>query len=217
MSQNRESAVVEGISDEDALIRFHKALEQEYRVNKQELTQPSMVTRISFSLNCCKDFPVTLMIWATDTILVQGSPNIPKTGFEEEVGTIIELAKSSIESTPSSTDSMDLIRARTILAYIDTLNIEVDVERMVLVSLCDIVLDLILCHQIEVLGLPSGVKDAYLPSKIASIEKKESVYREDQILRAHRLRNQIAHGGSLITQDEAKWVLELTIDVEKHA
>jgi hypothetical protein len=112
---------------------------------------------------------------------------------------------------------MELIRARTILSYVNTLDIEEDVERMVLVSLCDIILDLVLCHKIEMLGLLSGIKDAYLPSKISSIKKKEAVYRDDQIERAHRLRNQIAHGGALITKEEAQWILDLTKDVEKHA
>ena len=87
---------------------------------------------------------------------------------------------------------------------------------MVMVSLGDIIIDLLLCHKIDALKMSKKLFEAYIPNKIKEINKVEAVYRDDEIDRLHKLRNRIVHGGSIITEKEAEWAKELTEDFIEH-
>jgi len=164
-------------------------------------------------MECDSENPVSLQVWNTNSILVQGSPNIPKSGFDSESEIIMKMAEESIETTPDPSETPFKLRAETILDYVKRLDERNEMERMVIVALGDIILDLLLCHKIDSLGMPRGIVDAFFPTKISEINRIETVYRDDELIRLHKLRNQIAHGGSMITESEATWAKTLIEDV----
>lgn len=217
MSQHNMKLKTEGISDPDALRRFEIKLQEKYKIKKLSLPSASHVFRTEFCLDCSPEIPVSLQVWSSNTILIQGSPKISKRGFTTETRIIMELAKSSLDATPDPDLTPYMIRARTLFAYINRLNLGDEIERMTAVSIGDIVLDLLLCHKISLFGLPrkdsEALMDLYIPNKIDAIKKKETVYREEEIKKVHILRNRIAHGGSLITEDEAGWAKDIIEDI----
>lgn len=217
MSQNNSKKKIEGISDPDALRRFEVKLKQKYKIKNLDLSSNSHAYRVRFCLDCDRETPVSLQIWSSDTILIQGSPKIPARGFTEETEEIMALAESSLEVLPDPETTPYLLRARTLFAYVKRLNLGDDIERMAAVSVGDIVLDLLLCHKISFFGLSrrdtQELMEMYIPRKIREIQRREPVYRDDEVIRVHNLRNNIAHGGSLITEDEAVWAKDLIEDV----
>jgi len=216
MSQRNLSRMIEGISDPDALRRFEVKLQQRYKIKKLGLSTESHVLRARFCLDCETDTPVTMQIWSSDNILIQGSPKIPPRGFNTEVSEVFVLAESSIEATPDPETTPYMLRARTLLAYIKRLDVGDEIDRMVVVTLGDIVLDLLLCHKMDTYKMKREEFEISIPRKISELNKTEEVYRDDDIEKAHRLRNRIAHRASLITEEEAIWVKEIIEDVIEH-
>lgn len=207
---------VEGIAESDALRRFERQLKDKYKVMGLPLTQQYQVYRVRLCLKCAPEIPVSLQIFTSGTILIQGSPKIPKNEFESETDTIAEMAKQSVEIPSTSKTSPFKLRARVLLEYVSELDPNNEVERLVIVILGDIIVDLLLCEKLTQLKLKRDTLEQYIPIKLKIINSKKSVYRKKDIENLHILRNRIAHGLGLITKEEADWAKELTEDLIKN-
>jgi len=97
--QNIRVHKIEGINNSSKFLEnFVTALKYSYVLEDKELTHPSQIFITRFYLVTAPIRKVSLQIFNNGTLLIQGSPRIPKKNFDLEINQIIRLANNLIEN-----------------------------------------------------------------------------------------------------------------------
>jgi hypothetical protein len=219
-TQNLFQQKIVGINHIDALIRFESKLKQRYVLQDLDKTHDSIVFRKRFCLICEPEIPVQLQIYSTENMMITGSPKIPESEFKKEVQEIFVMAKESIK-TESSSDTPLSLRANLLFDYLIKIDIREEVSQVVIVTIGDLIIDILLSDKINELDIKGREKrelmEQYLPIKIKALKGKGvAVYRDSDINRLHNLRNRIVHSSTLISEKEAEWAIDLLKDLIEH-
>jgi hypothetical protein len=90
------------------------------------------------------------------------------------------------------------------------------VQRMVIVTLCDIILDLLVTEKLSrFTHKRQDLDNESIGAKHEMLESKIQVYRPKDIRDIRDLRNKVAHGGDATVADEARFAKKATIDIFK--
>lgn len=206
--------VISNISDAEHLAKFQRLLSQKHNAKMEPVTQDYMILRTKIYV--APKTPITLSVFTTDKLFFQVSPKIPVETFNSTVESILSLARQSVEiltkkATPTT------LRAEQLLNYVESLNLDNEVERMITVFLCDIVIDLLLIEKLRSFRITDRkLLEGYIPTKLKALRKKITIPRDADIERLHIMRNGIAHGADIVSKSEAEWGRNLVRDVYKN-
>lgn len=205
---------ITGISDDAHLAKFQKLLNQKYSVKVEPPTQEHMVLRTKIRLDSAAKTPISLSIFSTDTLLFQASQKIPEKVFEREIESVLSLGRQSVAILVKQITSPTTLRAKQLLKYVQGLNSGHEVERMVIVFLCDIVVDLLLIEKLRSFNITDRqLLESYIPIKLKALRRKITIPRNGDLESLHTMRNGIAHGAALISKGEADWARDLVSDL----
>lgn len=116
----------------------------------------------------------------------------------------------------SRQDTIRVNRAERILEYLRNLSVDKEIERMVIVTLCDIILDLLVTEKLShFTHRRQDLENESIGVKLEMLESQHKipVYRPKTIRDIRILRNKIAHGGAPTARAEAVFARDTTIDI----
>jgi len=204
---------VAGISNAPYLDKFRGLLASYFDAKIVTEREPSRSVLYAKMMNTIhRKYDVTINVYTTDRITVQASPLLMEEEFTHVSDEVMRLARESV-SIISELSVPTVQRANKVLNYATDLDVQDEINRMVAVFLCDIVLDLLLTEKLRSIGIMDRrlLESESVPNKIRALEdNKIPVYRKDEALRLRIMRNNIAHGGELVTSEEAEWAQKLT-------
>ena len=207
---------VAGISNVPYLDKFRGLLVSYFDAKIVAQRGPSRsVLYVKMMNTIYRKYDVTINVYSTDRITVQASPLLMEEEFTHVSDEVMRLARESV-SIISELSVPTVQRANKVLNYATELDVQDEINRMVAVFLCDIVLDLLLTEKLRSIGIMDRrlLESESIPNKIRALEDRRiPVYRKDEALRLRIMRNKIAHGGELVTSEEAEWAQELTKDL----
>lgn len=155
---------------------------------------------------------VHVEIFANENTEIKASREV-QTLFEGICFEIESILKEAVNIL-SRQDTLRVNRAGRILEYMRTLSVEHDVERMVIVTLCDIILDLLVTEKLShFTHRRQDLENESIGAKLGMLENKIPVYKSQAIRDIRILRNKVAHGGASTAREEAMFAQNTTIEI----
>lgn len=207
----RKGFRIPGISDAFCLQKTKQLLQQEYTLLETgEIPSHMILKGRIFTPGI--SHPIHLEVFTNENVELIASPDIGADTFKALSSRIERLLEQSVDIL-SRRNTIRVIRARKILEYIQGLSVNNDVERMIIVSLCDIVLDLLVTEKLSQFTSERRIlENASVPVKIRALEENIPVYRSRDICNIRVLRNKVAHGGTPTNKEEADWAFKTALD-----
>jgi len=112
--------------------------------------------------------------------------------------------------------SVRAMRAGGILDNMRTLSTQDEVERMIIVTLCDIIIDLLVTEKLSRhTHKRQDLENESVGAKISMLRNqyRVPVYKHETMRDIRTMRNKIAHGGATPPLEEANFALDSTIDI----
>jgi hypothetical protein len=189
-------------------------LEEKYKCKRIEDKGEYVVGHCRIGLQ--EDQEIDVVAFTSDTLLIRASPKTPSELFHTVCSAVEKLAGQATTSV-SAARPLTTQRAKTILDYASKLDLHNEIQRMVIVILCDTVNEIILREQMKALEIQGPPLDEGIPEKIERIEGKgQVVYRSAQVKNIRELRNGIVHQGNIPDKSQAEKCLEVTSDFLVH-
>ena len=116
----------------------------------------------------------------------------------------------------SRQDTVRVNRAERIMEYMRNISVENEVERMVVVTLCDIILDLLVTEKLShFTHRRQDLENESIGAKLGMLKNqfKIPVYKPKAIRDIRDLRNKVAHGGASTARGEVVFARDTTIDI----
>jgi hypothetical protein len=159
-------------------------------------------------------YHLTLTVFESDKITVQGTSGLPEADFNRTARGIENLA---LESCVSVASSLRLTRAKLMLEHIKTLKISNELDRIAAILFSETVAELLICERLELNSiLNAPLRKAGVPQKVEALEDRFGrVYRSKDILSLYDIRNAVAHEGQSVNEKEAGWAIELVEDLAR--
>jgi len=208
---------VPGICDPDCLKKFKTLLSQQFTVYLYEDVPSHMTCKAKLErIGSPKE--VHVEIFTNENTNIKASPEV-RTLFGaicSEVESILKEAVSILSR--QDTRAVRVNRAGRIMEYMRNISVENEVERMVVVTLCDIILDLLVTEKLShFTHRRQDLEDERVGAKLGMLEKqfKIPVYKPKAIRDIRELRNKVAHGGASTAIEEGTFAKNTTIDIFK--
>lgn len=157
---------------------------------------------------------VHIEVFANSNTVIKASPEV-RPLFNEIYDEIEVMLKESVNFL-SKQDNVRTNRARRIKEYMESFSVEDEVQRIVIVTLCDVILDLIVTEKLSrFTSRPESLENDSVGAKLGMLEKqfKIPLYKPKAIRDIRELRNKVAHGGATTARDEAAFAKEATLDI----
>lgn len=210
-----KSLKIGGVSKGDTVSKFKEILLKKFEKCEEKDTKG----RIIF---CCKipdkesSEEITVTLYPTDKIVLQGSPKISRKTFEKVSSEIQKIAEKSLtkkEKTPQT------IRVEKFMKFVDGLDNDNEIQRLIIPIMCSTCIEMIIDDKLsKYVRLSEIEKIPTLKQKIESLENKikGTIKQKEEIYKIRVLRNKVVHGGDLITTEEAKWTKKTTKEIIKN-
>jgi hypothetical protein len=153
-------------------------------------------------------------IFTNSNIEMKASPEVGPSfnAVADEMERILQESRNILSK--QSTLSVRVNRAARIKEYINGIPVENDVGKMVIVTLCDIILDLLVSEKLsKFTSRREDLENESIMPKIRMLEARIPVYKSKEIQDIRNLRNKVVHGGSAIAEVEAASARDTTIDI----
>jgi hypothetical protein len=213
IAQPRRQIQTPGICKDICLKKLKFLLNQDYTMT--EIANPPNHIRFKADLRKI-DLPreVHLEVFANSNVVFTSSPELDP--LFAQISANIELILRESLSIVSSRTTVRVARARRIKDYVDGLSVDDEIQRMVIVALCDIILDLIVTEKLfSFTTRREDLENESVGAKISQLERQHHVklYKPKEIRDIRELRNKIAHGGTSPAREEAIYSREETSDI----
>lgn len=207
----REQLTVAGINDFvclrklQTLLTYHFALDVDrslpsHMAFKTSLTSPSLTREIHIE------------IFTNERVDIKASREVARS-FHDVCSTIKTALQEAVDILSRGT-SVRAIRAGRILEYMRNISFDEEVGRMVIVTLCDIILDLLVTEKLSrFITRRRDLENESVAVKVGMLKQKVPVYKSKEICDIRTLRNRVAHGGASIAREEAIFARDTTIDI----
>jgi len=210
----QKSITISHISELENFERLLDLLGEKYKCKQIEDEGESVVGHCRISLQ--KNQEINIVVYTTDRVLIRASPRTASELFDKEALSVEIIAKQAT-TLVSITRPLTAQRAKTILDYTLTLNPDEEIQRMVIIILCDTANEIILREKLKALGFQGAPLDEGIPDKIKRIEDKgHVVYRAEEVKNIRELRNGIVHRGDIPDQGQTEKCLEITRNLLTH-
>jgi len=158
---------------------------------------------------------VHIEVFVNSNVEIKTSPEV-ESSFSTICADIERILKEAVNIL-SGQNTVRVERARRIKDYMSDFSVEDEVERMVIVTLCDIVLDLMVTEKFShFTSKREDLEDESVGVKLGKLEKQYThmpLYNSKAIRDIRDLRNRVAHGGATIARDEADYAKSKTLDI----
>lgn len=208
----REQINVPRICDVACLRKFKTLLSQCFTVEEDSI--PSHMTFKAKLRRTGLPREVHIEIFTNENTEIKGSSEIEP--FFQSI--FLELKQIFQEATNilSTQDVVRVNRARRIMEYMRNISVGSEVERMVIVTLCDVILDLLVTEKLShFTHRRQDLEDESVGVKVGKLEKQYRipVYKPKAIRDIRELRNRVAHGGISPIAEEATFARDTTIEI----
>jgi len=152
-------------------------------------------------------------VFVNSNAVISASPEV-RSSFDAIYAGIEVILEEAIKFQ-SRHSTLRVNRARKIKEYMETFSVDDEVQRMVIVTLCDVILDLIVTEKLSgFTAKRQDLEDESVGAKLGMLEKqfKTPLYNPKAIRDIRELRNKVAHGGATTARDEAAFAREATLD-----
>ena len=208
-----EQISVPGICDSLCLKKLQTLLSQQFAIERQADLPSHMKFKAKLERTGLPK-EVHLEIFTNENTSIKASPEV-KTFFQDVCSEIKSILKESVNIL-SREDTVRVKRAERILKYMRNISVQNEVERMVIVTLCDIILDLLVTEKLSHFTTKrQHLEHESVGAKLGMLEKqfKIPIYRPKAVRDIRELRNRVAHGGASPVIEEATFAKEATIDI----
>lgn len=157
---------------------------------------------------------VHIEVFVNSNVEIKASPEV-KSSFSAICADMERILKEAVNIL-SRQNTVRVDRARRIKDYMSDFSVEDEVERMVIVTLCDIVLDLMVTEKLShFTSRREDLEDESVGVKLGKLEKQYCMplYNSRVIRDIRDLRNKVAHGGATTARDEANYAKSKTLDI----
>ncbi len=200
-----------GISQSGPLKRFEGQVQSSWKGKKVDDKGQYVLTHLRIPLSA--EHNVDVIVYSTETILISSSPNLPRDQFERVADQVARTAQTSLAPV-SVARPVTALRARSLLDYSKSLNLDNELERMISVVICDTSNEILLTERMKEMGIQGPPLEEGIPRKISILEEKSfKVYRASDIKNVRESRNSIVHKGQIPHKIEAQTCLEVSNDV----
>ena len=204
---------VPGICDPACLKKFETLLSQRFTIEVDgkipvHMRLKAKLERIGLPRE------VHVEIFTNENTSIKASPEV-KTFFQDICLEIESILKESVHLL-NRQDTVRVKRAERILKYMRDISVQKEVERMVIVTLCDIILDLLVTEKLSHFTTKrQHLEHESIGVKLGMLETqfRIPVYKPKAIRDVRNLRNKVAHGGTSTVKDEAVFAQNTTIDI----
>lgn len=202
-----------GICDEICLKKLQYLLDQIYDFNVVPNPSDNIVLKAELRK---VDIPreIHFEVFSNSNVSLISSPDnapfFPQ--IEAEIRSMLPEAVKRV----CTRNSIRVARAGRIKDYVSTLSVDNEIERMVIVALCDIILDLMVTEKLSSFThRRNELEDESVGAKIGLLETRYHVnlYKPKIIRDIRELRNKIAHGGTSPATQEAISSRDETFDI----
>lgn len=203
---------VPGICDSACLKKFETLLSQRFTIVEGDI--PSHMRFKAKLERTGLPREVHVEIFTNENTSIKASPDV-KTFFPGVCAEIMSILKESVNIL-SRQDTVRVKRAGRILKYVRNISVQNEIERMVIVTLCDIILDLLVTEKLSHFTTKrQHLEHESVGAKLGMLEKqfRIPIYRPKAVRDIRGLRNRVAHGGASPATEEATFAKEATIDV----
>jgi hypothetical protein len=210
-----EQVNIPNISNDNYLQKAEVLLGSNFSINKIPISAGHIKLKVDIKkIGLSK--PIHIEIFVNDNVIIKASPEIQAqfTALLEQIKSI--LSESINITSTRLNQSFRIIRAQMLLNYLNNLPLTDEVNRMLIVILCDIILDMVITEKLSSLTNDRAeLESDSISTKLKSLEGrcKCTLYKSKNINDIRNLRNKIAHGAAPITEEEARNVLTCTKDV----
>jgi hypothetical protein len=159
-------------------------------------------------------WPVTLSIFKTDKVVMQGVPGkLPEADFSKTSNCLEHLLREcGLDHDP---DSLRLVRAKSIVGFLKTQRGEDEAERIAMVLLSETVMELLLNERLSWNRILDGnLKRGGVPQKLSALRDRfGKVYKHNDMESLYEMRCGVAHEGKGVNATEATWAKNLALDL----
>lgn len=207
----RKELRMPGICDSPYLRKLEKLLSQDFTLDLPESIPSHIAFKCSLSSpNLSRE--VHVEIFTNDRCNIKASPDIAA-DFPTVYSKVQTALKEAVVIV-SRENSIRAMRARRILEYLGGLSTQDEVNRMVIVTLCDIILDLLVTEKLSrFTRRRQDLENESVGAKISMLRQNIPVYGEQAMRDIRTLRNKVAHGGATTALDEADFANNATKDI----
>lgn len=202
------------ICDGMCLKKFERLLKQRFAVTIDP--NPSNAIMLKMRLNRSDlSKAVHIDVFSTGIVLIKSSP-ANQLVFNNVFTEIENISNEATHIISRDTTPVRVNRAQKILNYVHNLSIIDEVDRMVIVTFCDVVLDLIVSEKLSTVGGSRAEQEGdNVGAKIDLLENKYHaiLYNPKPIRDIRNLRNNIVHGADPIIEQEATYAIESTEEI----
>ena len=207
----RKQLTMSGIDSPTCLKKLKELLRQMFALNihqslpdhitfKGELSSPDWIREVH------------LEIFTNERCEIKASPELANR-FADICAKIETALGESIDIVSQGT-SVRAMRAGRILEFVGNLSTHNEVNRMVVVTLCDIVLDLLVTEKLaRFTRRRQDLENESIGAKIGMLKRHVPVYREQAMRDIRDLRNKVAHGAATTPLEEANFAKDTTEDI----
>ncbi len=194
--------------------RFKSRLSDHFEAQEDSTTGQGEILRCKVPDLVRQRYNLTLRVFDSDKITVQGTSGLPDADFNKTAKGIENLA---LESCFSVASSLRLTRAKLMLEHMKTLKISHELDRIAAILFSETVAELLICERLELNSILNGpLRKAGVPQKIEALENRfGKVYRSKDILSLYDIRNGVAHEGQSVNEKETGWAIELVEDLAR--
>lgn len=207
----RKRLTISGICDSTCLKKLKELLSQDFTLDFHESIPSHMAFKGSLSSpDLSRD--VHLEIFTNERCEIKASPEIAS-DFPIACSKVEAALKEAVDIV-SRGNSIRAMRAGRILEYLRDLSTPHEVNRMVIVTLCDIVLDLLITEKLaKFTTRRHDLEHESIGAKIGMLKQRIPVYKEQAMRDIRNLRNKVAHGGATTALTEAEFAKNATEDI----
>ena len=207
----RKPLTMDGITNSACLEKLQKLLSYGFAME----VDSSLPNHIAFKVGL-KSPSLTRMvhieIFTNDKVEIKASQEVASS-FSSVCSRIEAMLNEAVDILSRQT-SVRAMRARRILEYMTKIPHEDEIGRMIIVTLCDIILDLLVTEKLSRFTSKRAIlENESVGAKISMLAQKIPVYKSKEIRDIRMLRNKVAHGGSATAEEEAVFARDETIDI----
>jgi len=212
----RKSLAVPGICDPVCLKKFKTLLSQCFNVHVEDDIPDHMAFKARLRRTGLPR-ELHIEVFVNENMGIQASPEV-QSFFQNICLEIENILKEAVDIL-SRQDTVRVSRAERIMEYMRDISVDNEIERMVIVTLCDIILDLLVTEKLShFTHRRQYLENESVGAKLEMLknEFKISVYKPKAIRDIRNLRNKVAHGGASTAREEAVFAQNTTIDIFEH-
>jgi len=207
----RKEWMIGRISDSSCLDKLQKLLAEEFTSDMAKSIPKHMIFKSKLR-KATLTREIHIEAFTNEKVVVSASGEI-KENFESVCAKIEAILNESVDIV-SRRNTVRTSRAKRILKYARSLSSGEEVERMVIVTLCDIILDLLVTEKLsKFTNRREDLENESVGAKLGILRQRIPIYRPKEISDIRMLRNKVAHGGSPTAENEAEYALETTLDI----